>query len=224
MITFGLITEGRTDYIVIQNILYGYFDTFDDIVIRALHPEELKDATKKHRVENYTGWYAIFDYCKKNEFKQAFQSNDYIIIQIDTDVSEEKHYDIPKKDENGIELSSEQLIEKVIDKFKDLIGKEFYEQHQNKIIFAISVHSIECWLLPLYYTDKKKSKRVNCLNTLNQALLKKEKFTIDAKNPEYYEIVSEKYCKHKVLMKYYKDNPSLKIFIVEKRNIVIDDF
>jgi len=87
------------------------------------------------------------------------------------------------------------------------------------------VHSIECWLLPLYYTDKKKSKVKSCLNTLNQALQKKEKFTIDAKNPEYYEIVSEKYCKHKILMKCYKENPSLKIFIekVEKRNIIIDE-
>jgi hypothetical protein len=212
MVTFGLVTEGRTDYIVIKSILHGYFNTFDDIVVYSLHPEELRDETNKHRVENYTGWYAVFDYCQTPEFKQAFQSSDYIIIQIDTDVSEEKHYDISKI-ENGIELSPEQLIEKVVAKFKSLIGEEFYAAHLDRIIFAISVHSIECWLLPLYYKDNKKSKLKSCLRTLNQALQKQEGFTIDAKNPEYYEIISEKYGKHKTLMKLYKNNPSLKIFI-----------
>jgi len=223
MATFGLITEGPTDYIVIQNILYGYFNTFD-IVINKLHPEELKDASNKHRVENDAGWYAVFDYCQRIEFKQSFQSNDYMIIQIDTDVSEEKHYDVPKM-ENSLELSPEQLIEKVIGKFKYLIGEEFYTKYRNKIIFAISVHSTECWLLPLYYTDNKKSKTKNCLNTLNQALRKREKFTIDAKNPEYYESISKKYWKNKVLMQHYQENPSLKVFIeeVEKRKIVIDE-
>jgi len=39
---------------------------------------------------------------------------DYIIIQIDTDVSE--HYNIPKQDENG-EFTSQQLIEKVISQY-----------------------------------------------------------------------------------------------------------
>lgn len=223
MATFGLIAEGPTDYIVIQSILYGYFNT-SDIVIRKLHPKELKDATNKHRVENNTGWYAVFDYCQQIEFKQSFQSNDYMIIQIDTDVSEEKHYDIPKM-EDGVEIIPEQLIEKVVGKFKSLIGEEFYTKYQNKIIFAIAVHSTECWLLPLYYTDNKKSNTKNCLNTLNQALKKKEKFTIATKNPEYYESISKKYWKNKVLMKHYQDNPSLKIFIeeIEKRKIVIDE-
>ncbi len=222
MATFGLIAEGPTDYIVIQNILYGYFNTFD-IVINKLHPKELKDATNKYRVENDTGWYAVFDYCQNIEFKQSFQSNDYMIIQIDTDVSEEKHYDIPKQ-ENGIELSTEQLIAKVIGKFKYLIGEEFYEKNQDKVIFAVSVHSTECWLLPLYYRDNKKSNTKNCLNTLNRALQKKEKFTIGAKNPEYYESISKKYWKNKVLIKHYQENPSLKVFIeeIQKRNIVID--
>jgi len=223
MTTFGLITEGITDQFIIENILIGYFDKDEEnIEFNELQP--LRDEIDKNRAKNYGGWSKVIEYCESDEFKEALRFHDYIIIQIDTDVSDKPYGYGISHSENGKELSPDQLIEKVVAKFIDLIGKSIYEQHQNKIIFAISVHSIECWLLPLYYTDKKKSKRVNCLNTLNQALLKKEKFTIDAKNPEYYEIVSEKYCKHKVLMKYYKDNPSLKIFIVEKRNIVIDDF
>jgi len=117
------------------------------------------------------------------------------------------------------------LIEKVIEKLRDAIGEDFYSQNQQKIVFAISVHSIECWLLPLYYTDKKKAKYINCLKTLNDKIFKKHKFTIDknAKNPKYYREISKQYGKHKVLMQHYQDNPSLKTFIeeIQSRNIQI---
>jgi len=220
MTNFGLITEGLTDQIVIESILAGYFNN-PDIDIRPLQPERDKDDQNKSH--NYGGWSQVFAYCESNNFKEAFQFIDYIIIQIDTDVSE--NYNIAKQDENG-EFTPQQLIAKVIDKFRDGIGEYFYNTNQQKIIFAISVHSIECWLLPLYYTDKqKKAKCKNCLNTLNYELSKQHKFTIDknAKNPEYYREIAKEYGKNKVLMKHYQDNPSLKIFIeeIESRNIQI---
>ncbi|EGK86207.1 phage tail protein [Microcoleus vaginatus PCC 9802] len=220
MTNFGLITEGLTDQIVIESILAGYFNN-PDIDIRPLQPERNKDDENKSH--NYGGWSQVFAYCESNNFKEAFQFIDYIIIQIDTDVSEDYH--IAHQDEKG-EFTPQQLIAKVIEKFRDGIGEDFYNTNQQKIIFAISVHSIECWLLPLYYTDKqKKAKCKNCLNTLNYELSKQQKFTIDqnAKNPEYYREIAKQYGKHKVLMKHYQDNPSLKIFIeeIESRNIQI---
>lgn len=223
MISFGLITEGLTDRIVIEDILSGYFNT-DDIIVNPLQPERDKDDENR---SGYGGWMLVFNYCNSRDFREAFQFNEYVIIQIDTDVSEEINYDIPKRDENGEELSPEQLIEKVKEKFKRLIGEDFYVKYNHRIIFAIAVHSLECWLLPLYYRDKKKQKVTNCLNTLNQELVKRERFTIDAnnKNPEYYRKVSRQYWKNKVLINFYQDNPSLKIFIqeIEKRDISIED-
>ncbi len=217
MVTFGLITEGLTDQIVIENILSGYFNT-DDIIVNPLQPERDKDDENK---SDYGGWTLVFPYCHSEVFQKAFQFNEYVIIQIDTDVSED--YDIPKQDENG-ELSPETLIEKVKEKFEGLIGEDFYQKNQDKIIFAIAVHSIECWLLPLYYQDNKKKKITNCLVTLNQAIGKSEGFTIGKKNPAYYRTISGKYCDNKVLMKCYKHNPSLKVFIkeIETRNIEIN--
>ncbi|MEG4328042.1 phage tail protein [Microcoleus sp. herbarium5] len=217
MISFGLITEGLTDQIVIENILAGYFNS-PDLDIRQLQPERDKDNENK---STYGGWTLVFDYCKSTDFQEALQFIDYIIIQIDTDVSDD--YNIPKQDENG-EFTPQQLIKKVIEKFRGAIGDDFYSNNQEKIIFAISVHFIECWLLPLYYTDnKKKSKFKSCLDTLNQELTKKHNFTIDAKNPEYYRKISKQYCKHKVLMKHYAENPSLKTFIeeIQSRDIKI---
>jgi hypothetical protein len=218
MISFGLVTEGLTDQIVIENILAGYFNS-PDLDIRQLQPERDKDNENK---STYGGWTLLFKYCQSSEFKQAFQSIDYIIIQIDTDVSED--YNIPKQDENG-EFTPQQLIEKVIEKFRGAIGEDFYSKYQQKIIFAISVHSIECWLLPLYYTDNKKYKVKNCLDTLNREIQKKHNFTIDAnaKNPEYYREISKQYRKPRVLMEHYAENPSLKFFIeqIQSRDIKI---
>ncbi len=221
MNTFALITEGITDQIIIENILSGFFNS-NDIDINCLQP--LYDETDQNRLDSYGGWTLVFDYCASKQFKDAFQFNDYVIIQIDTDVSENKNYDIPHRDEQGKELTVVELIQKVKEKFRALIGENFFDDYEQRILFAISVHSIECWLLPLYYTDKKRAKIVNCLNTLNQQLIKKEDFTIDDKNIDYYEIISKKYRKYSRLIKLYKENPSLKLFIeeLEQRNIETD--
>jgi hypothetical protein len=42
MISFGLITEGLTDQIVIENILAGYFKNLD-LDVEPLQPERDKD-------------------------------------------------------------------------------------------------------------------------------------------------------------------------------------
>jgi hypothetical protein len=75
------------------------------------------------------------------------------------------------------------------------------------------------------YDKEKKYKVKDCLDTLNRKLPKKHKFTLDAnaKNSEYYRENSEQYGKHKVLMKHYAENPSLKNFIekIQSRDIKI---
>ena len=115
------------------------------------------------------------------------------------------------------------MIVKVKEKFISLIGHEFYIKYSEKIIFAISVHSIECWLLPLYYQDQRKSAIVNCSSKLAQEVNKKEKFYLDPKNKDsnIYAKISDKYTKKKTLLKHYPENPSFKIFIedLQTRNI-----
>ena len=217
MTTFGLIAEGQTDQIVIENILIGYFNNYD-LVVNPLLP--LRDETDRCRVENYSNWLKVFEYCKSSKFREAFQFNDYIIVQVDTDVSEEVHYNIPKY-QNGKELTSEQLIEKIAEKFKGLIGEEFYRQYKEKIIFAISVHSTECWLLPLYCTANKKAAQTKgCFDRLRRQI----KRSIN-KNYEDYNSITSEYCKNKILMNNYTRNPSLKVFIeeIQQRNIVVED-
>lgn len=221
MISFGLVTEGITDQEVISNILFGYYNN-PNILINELQP--IRDETDRNKSVNFGGWGNLIEYCKSDVFKYAFQTIGYVIIQIDTDICEDYH--ISKK-ENGEDLTPEQLIFNVTEKFIEIIGNEFYQQHTQRIIFAISVHSIECWLLPIYFNDNKKSKTTNCLQTLNQALITREGFTIDKtnKNLDYYSDISEVFSKRKNLYKYYQYNPSFEIFIkkLDELNIQIEE-
>lgn len=227
MTVFGLITEGITDQIVIEALLVGFYNN-KDIRVEALQP--IIDETDEDTMKETGNWHKVFEYCQSEDFKDALRQEGqmYPIIQIDTDVLTgdiDKKYQVSKKDNDGKELSTEEYIEKVKNKFIELIGKELYEKYQDKIIFAISVDSIECWLLPLYYQDKKKAKTVNCLETLNQKLKATEKFFIEKKEPKYYRSIAKKYWKHKSFMKLYEENPSLKIFIedLQNKNITFEE-
>ena len=64
MISFGLITEGLTDQIVIENILAGYFNS-PDIDVKPLQPERDKDNENKSEAG---GWTLVFDYCQSKDF------------------------------------------------------------------------------------------------------------------------------------------------------------
>lgn len=216
MITFGLVTEGVTDQIVITKILFGFFNN-KNIPIHHLQP--IYDETEKARLDSHGGWGNLLDYLKSENFRQSFQSCDYQIIQIDTDICED--YGISKS-ENGKELSVDALIDKVESHLISVIG-EFYNKVSERILFAISVHMIECWILPIFFNDKKKSKIAGCLNTLNRALIRKYNFTIDPNNKEYriYDKITDTFKKTKKLKLIYPLNPSLNIFFnkLESKNI-----
>lgn len=97
------------------------------------------------------------------------------------------------------------------------LGATVYERFEDRIIFAVCVDSIECWLLPFYYTDIKQAKTANCLGSLNRELLVQEKFSIDAadKQSHYYDklLRSKKCSKRKSLERVADSNPSLTRFI-----------
>lgn len=89
----------------------------------------------------------------------------------------------------------------------------------DKIILAIAVHSIECWLLPLYLPDQKEEID-DCLN-----ILKRDLPSFRMKDHRYYQDISMGYANQNSLLKLYGENPSLKIFVEElaKRNIEISE-
>lgn len=211
---FGLIGEGITDQIIIESILTSYFSD-PDLIVNPLQP--LRDATNDAVALNDGNWHKVLEYCGSTVFEESFLSLDYVVIQIDSDVFISEN--VPEKYRNI--LSSADDYETIIQKVRALliqsIRKEFYDLYQGQIIFAISVHAVECWLLPIYYpTEKSKAAKITgCLDMLNKVLLQKEGFYIDLKNPKYYQKIAKRIIKmnKREFDSYAKLNPSLHVFV-----------
>lgn len=103
------------------------------------------------------------------------------------------------------------------EKLIEIIGTEFFQEYANRIIFAIAVDSIECWFLPVYYSNKPAiaAKTTNCLESLNRILPQAEGFTIHAKEERYYRVISRRFQRKRDLLSYADKNPSLGWFINE---------
>jgi hypothetical protein len=198
---FGVISEGDTDYVVLENILIGHFEKDISAYINQLQPPKGKSG----------GWSRVLKYCGSLDFKNDFVDNDFMVIQIDTDKSFETPFDVLHEDIKG-KLSIEALIDSVKERFsaifKSSFGDNFYQENAHRILFAITVHSTECWLLPLYFNDKKdKSEIKSCYQKLNKKVKNLQK------TYSFYDKLSSDFSFPKKLNKIYHENPSFKIFM-----------
>lgn len=209
---FALITEGPTDQAVIGNILRGYFH--HNIYLTHLQPP---DETNKHRAK-HGGWELVLNYCE-TELANALSYNRYLIIHIDTDVLPIKKY------EAGRELTVDEVIDKTRLMLIAKIGDKFYDQYQDRIIFAIAVHCIECWILPIYCKANERSKIKGCGSKLEMCLKRQKPKLSTSKTAKNYDKMSQEYRKRKKLRRMCVMNPSFKVFIeeIEKRKIVVEE-
>ena len=159
MAKFGLACEGITDQIVIENILCGFYKDIADLDadIEPLQPP-FDETTKKQ--SDFGNWELLLEYLSGKIFRDDVLNSEYVVIQIDTDDSQHPNFDVSPTDSDNKELSTEILIEKVIERLVAQIDSKetFYDENKNKIILAISIHSLECWLLPLHETCNRKNK------------------------------------------------------------------
>ena len=202
MLTFGLACEGITDQAVIENILCGFYkDNNLRSEIKAFQP--LFDATQQKVKEGeFGGWEELLRYLSTKKFRESVINTKFMIIQIDTDISEHSNFDISQQN-----LSTEELIMKVVERLILQIDskKEFYQKHKEKIIFAISVHSLECWILPLYKSAKNEK-----INGCFEALQREVKIS---KNYPEYNKLTKLFQKNTELKKIVSQNSSFQIFI-----------
>ncbi len=198
---FGLVTEGATDQTILKAILAGWTGN-KKLITKELQPKP----------EESGGWAKVFQYCESLEFKGAFAYYDFIVIQIDTDFmsgdSVGEAYKIDSKD-----LDVKETVGTFREKIIELIGEDFYDEYSQRIIFAIAVNEIECWLIPVYFSGKKAKKNVNCIDTLNQVLPQKEGFYIDAKDDIYYRKLAKNFRKKKDIEKHAKQQESFSLFL-----------
>jgi len=175
---FALITEGPSEHRIVKRILSRYFKEQDPI-INQIQPKLIDG---KQDSETPGGWNEVLKYCERDDLKDILIENDYLIIQIDTDQSQTAPFSIAHTHANNIAKTADQLIGEVIGKLTGLIKPDIMEGYKDKMFFAICVHTIECWLLPIYYDDNNRTSSTNCLGRLNRALEKQNIHVITPNN------------------------------------------
>jgi hypothetical protein len=213
MPSFAIISEGITDFKILENILEGYFSENEEEVFVNEVPLS-DDATSRGSALPPGGWTLVMRALRQGRHREALQNNDYVVVHIDTDVAEEAGYDVSRRDARGQVLSPEELIEKVRFRLIAEMGSESHAQCASRIIFAIAVDSIECWLLPLLYDGEaaKKAKITGCLNAADRKLERMNRPLLN-KDPTNYERESRLYAKYRELMAHRGENPSLDVFV-----------
>ncbi|MBN2892062.1 MAG: hypothetical protein JXL97_09360 [Bacteroidales bacterium] len=211
MIKVALITEGVTDQFVIKPIIENYFKDID-FKFNAIQPQI--DETDKQ--DGFGGWVNVIKWCKSEDLKEVFVFNDFVVIQIDADVCQE--YDVSNM-EKGKVLENRELCEKIIEKLKSFILPVILEQYHEKIIFAIGVYSIECWLVPIIDVKHKKQNVLNCIDKLNKVLNSKKSGFINPKDKnnsnsrKIYHKLANKFKKKEIIDKLSKKNDGFECFV-----------
>lgn len=171
MITIGLICEGTSEVKILTYIINRYLG--DDVAINRIQPS-LKFSHGIEKQNDEGGWLQVLNHCNDNVITNNMVTNDYIVIQIDTDTCIQKNYDVDIYDEKHNKVPDSVLYDRVCARLKQNISDEVWNAYSDKIIFAICFNETECWLLPLYYANdaKKRCATTNCIYILNQQLQK----------------------------------------------------
>lgn len=217
---FAVVSEGVTDYAVLKNILLGWFKEQDaEPFLKPYQPDPTADGESAW--QQYGNWENVLRYLREKKHRDALEFADFLIVQIDTDKSEHENFGVSQRGNNQ-PLEPPVLFGKVMEKLQEIIGAEDVAFYGDRIIFAICVREIECWLLPLWDSEKA-SKCEGCLNALDRALSKADEPILDTnpKQSRRYENASKGYRKLQVLLAEGPKNPSLKLFLDQlgSRNI-----
>lgn len=160
MLRFALITEGITDQVILEYILYAQYGK--QIVVNPIQPA--RDATDEARQASGGGFERIVDYCRPQQIAQILETNDYLIFQIDTDIHAHPSIGLLHRENAG------QMRDAFCKFLQTKISPQFAEQwFQSQILFAIAHQSLECWLLPLYaQTPADKAATKSCFERLQR--------------------------------------------------------
>jgi hypothetical protein len=200
---FAIVGEGLTDFKVLKNLLMG-FTKDKNLTVNRLLPKDKEPV----------GWGNVLQYLSSPEFQTGVKINDFTVVQIDTNECDQWGAGLKHIGDDDSQIDG--FINHIISVLAIKIETEFYDKHKSKIIFAVCVHDIECWLLPFHASQPAHfSKMVRCYPTLEQVAQKKG-YSLHQKNfqeGKHYEDLSKDMKDNKVLIQKSKLNPSLKFFI-----------
>ena len=206
----GVICEGHTDRVVIENILKG-LKGIDSAQIIPIRPQSDFDETDLADMpkDSFGGWSAVKQECesrvKIDEFL-LFEGNDFVVIQIDSVESNEYGVPQPIKDENFCTKLRSDIIDK-IDEWLNGLSK-------SDVLYAVAIGETEAWILA-QHDNKDSSKSADPKDKLKSVLSKKSIKYSHA--PRDFKGISSGFAKKKNYTKfnYFARNQSLKDFCDE---------
>lgn len=204
MATFALITEGVTDQIILERMIEQICGE-DDVDINPLQP--LRDATDA-KAAPHAGWELVFEYCKEGA-ADALAANDYVVIHLDTDQGDHPNFGVPLTF-GGVDRHYNDLIADATAAIITRLDGALYRAHADRFLFAISVHSMESWLL-LCLFDRDEPKNSN--DRLNRALSKRNQDPLMKEVRAYQRIAGG--IKRKKLVQLSRKKNSLGRFLVQ---------
>ena len=163
MKTLAIVSEGVTDQIVLEKLLFECIEfQCDDPEFNYAQPR--RDLTHSHTAP-HGGWNLVLEYCETS-LLDALQTNDFVVIQIDTDCGDDPGYNLDIAP-SGVEKDSIQLVKDAITIISERIGSKILCDHGERLIFAVSVHSIESWLVFCLFSEIRKN---NAFSSLRKKL------------------------------------------------------
>lgn len=149
-VSFALITEGITDQVALEAILKGHYKRFEqeiDVVVNSIQP--IRDATDTSKQGDFGSWERVFEACARPEVSDdALRFNQYLIVQMDTDMGNHPNFGLSLAP-GGVDADEAALVAQA----RALIAVRFGEKWhsiQERVFTAVSVHSLECWLMALH--------------------------------------------------------------------------
>lgn len=218
MPSFALISEGITDQVVIEAILDSFYKGGDD-ELSVAYIQPTRDATDLSRQdkEDFGGWEQVLEHCSISEHMyEALALNDYIIIQIDSDICWHPTIQIDPG------LPWNELVETIQNLIISRIDPTIVTNHQERLIFAIAVHSTECWLIPLYTKVKGELNRVNDCEGLLGSIMRRNN-DVFKKDYRAFNTLVRPLRKKKNLLDALSFSPSLNNFVASLPAIRAED-
>lgn len=166
MVKIGLFCEGISESKILTHIIEKYLGS-DNVVVNPLQPKQ--DDGKQ---QGFGGWHEVLLRCNDDDVNDVFATNDFLVIQIDSDMSHPDGYKAITDEEKIQGIDDEIHYAKIVNRLESNLSLEVVEKYRGKIIFAICFNETECWLIPLYYENdpKKCCSTTNCIYILNQGL------------------------------------------------------
>jgi hypothetical protein len=212
MPSFGVISEGPTDFVVLKNLLEGFFRGYEGgTIVNAIQPKASTDPG---------GWTLVMRALREQEVRKALQFNDWVVVQIDTDVCEEVGFDVARvTDGNALQVVD--LVEAVRARLLREMGPD--DDAAARTIVAVAVHELECWILPLLFDRSEaasSAKLTGCLKAANDKLVASKAPRLSradgtGKDPRAYKQATAEFRKRKVLVDAGTRNESLGLFVAQ---------